>query len=195
MLHFWSFILVCYNLNQHYLLFCVLFRMGVGFQHAAVKQTLLPCLPLLSKQYCRELSNNTVLVSKVKRPSYLRTYPALMVQSDGSSFYVRYHEPRSIIQVLIYLKGWTIKSTKDIKLVYISIVPFSLFQLPLDVSTLTPEQLKIRLAKRNPKKKVTYVKEEQDTYQPSKYIKLVKKSKKAAAWNAQLVFFSSKISF
>ncbi|XP_034242653.1 39S ribosomal protein L55, mitochondrial [Thrips palmi] len=131
----------------------LLIRMRAGHQWAAAKCILSSPLSSLNKLCARGLSNNLALVTKIHRESFLRTYPTLVVQADGSSFYIRYQEPRSIIQ------------------------------LPLDVSTLTPEELKIRLAKRNPKKKVVYAKEEEDTYQASKYIRLVKKAKKAAVKN------------
>ncbi|KAE8742058.1 hypothetical protein FOCC_FOCC011774 [Frankliniella occidentalis] len=112
---------------------------------ASVKQILTQTSPSNPQLLHRSISNNFALITKVHRESYLKNYRVLVVQPDGSSFYTRYHEPRSIIQ------------------------------LPLDTSTLSPEDLKLRLARRNPKKKVEYVKEEKNTYQASKYIKLVKK--------------------
>lgn len=153
--------------------------MGVGPQWSVAKQILsYPLLPF-NIPCCRGLSNNIALVTKVHRESYLRTYPTLVVQADGSSFYVRYHEPRSIIQVS-YL--FLFKLCHFLSQSYYGYW-FYVKQLPLDVSTLTPEELKIRIAKRNPKKKVIYATEEKDTYQASKYVKLVKKAKKSSVKN------------
>ncbi|KAK3909816.1 39S ribosomal protein L55, mitochondrial [Frankliniella fusca] len=112
-----------------------------------INQVLIQSSSTKLHHFHRSLSNNFSLITKIHRESYLKMYPVLVVQADGSTFYTRYHEPRSIIQ------------------------------LPLDITTLSPEELKVRLERRNPKKKVVYAKEEKDNYQASKYIKLIKKKK------------------
>ena len=96
----------------------------------------------------RNLSNKSALISKTKREYYLRTYPTTVVEPDGSSYTIRYQEPRRIIK------------------------------LPLDVTTLTPEELTELMYKRKPKQKVDYVVHEKtDSFEPDKYVKFLKKKK------------------
>lgn len=96
----------------------------------------------------RNLSNKSALISKTKREYYLRTYPTTVVEPDGSSYTIRYQEPRRIIK------------------------------LPLDVTTLTPEELTELMYKRKPKQKVDYVVQEKtDSFEPDKYVKFLKKKK------------------
>ncbi|MPC95015.1 39S ribosomal protein L55, mitochondrial [Portunus trituberculatus] len=42
-------------------------------------------------------------IARIGRLTYTRTYPVVLVQSDGSTINIRYHEPRKIIKVLEYI--------------------------------------------------------------------------------------------
>lgn len=53
-------------------------------------------LYLISK---RCLNNNVASITKIHREIYARMYPTAVILPDGSSFNIRYHEPRKIIQV------------------------------------------------------------------------------------------------
>ena len=47
----------------------------------------------------RNLNANRAIVTKIKRTTYCRKYPTLVVLPDGSTITVKYHEPREIIKV------------------------------------------------------------------------------------------------
>lgn len=47
----------------------------------------------------RNVSSSTAAITKVHRAIYARTYPTILVNPDGSSVNIRYHEPRKIIKV------------------------------------------------------------------------------------------------
>lgn len=47
----------------------------------------------------RCLSSVSASITKVHRQTYTRTYPTIVVLSDGSTINIRYHEPRKIIKV------------------------------------------------------------------------------------------------
>ncbi|CAM1294262.1 MRPL55 (predicted) [Pycnogonum litorale] len=66
-------------------------------------------------------TSNQAWISKIKRQTYTRTYPTILVFPDGSTVNIRYHEPVSIIK------------------------------LPFDIRTLSEEERKLRLMKRKPK--------------------------------------------
>lgn len=68
-----------------------------------------------------------------------------MVNPDGSTFTVRYHEPRAIIK------------------------------LPFDLSKLTEAERKAKLEKRKPKSKVKIEDEVDDKFSANKYLKYIKK--------------------
>lgn len=72
-------------------------------------------------------------------------YPTVVVQPDGSTINIRYHEPRKIIK------------------------------LPLDLSTLSEAERKARLEARKPRKKVKIMEEVEDTFNAKKYMKYIKK--------------------
>lgn len=56
-------------------------------------------------QQIRAVSSSTVAITKVHRLLYCRVYPTLLVQPDGSTINIHYHEPRKIIRVsIIHLK-------------------------------------------------------------------------------------------
>ncbi|GAB0089534.1 39S ribosomal protein L55, mitochondrial [Sergentomyia squamirostris] len=96
--------------------------------------------------FCRSISSTTAGITKIHRSVYARTYsPTVVVLPDGSSFNIRYHEPRQIIR------------------------------LPLDVNTLSEEERKIRLDRRKPKKKIRVYEEVEDSFNSQKYLKILKK--------------------
>lgn len=47
----------------------------------------------------RNVSSKSAAVTKIHRTLYCRMYPTLLVQPDGSTINIRYHEPRQIIRV------------------------------------------------------------------------------------------------
>ena len=47
----------------------------------------------------RSFNANRAVVTKIKRTTYCRKYPTLLVQPDGSTITINYHEPREIIKV------------------------------------------------------------------------------------------------
>ncbi|XP_063229959.1 large ribosomal subunit protein mL55 [Bacillus rossius redtenbacheri] len=93
----------------------------------------------------RQLNCHTASVCKVHRLTYARTYPTVLVLPDGSSIAMRYSEPRKIIR------------------------------LPLDLSTLTEEERRVRLEKRKPRKKLKIVEDVEDSFDVNKYVKYIKK--------------------
>uniref|UniRef100_A0A0K8S6R8 39S ribosomal protein L55, mitochondrial n=1 Tax=Lygus hesperus TaxID=30085 RepID=A0A0K8S6R8_LYGHE len=97
---------------------------------------------------CRKLSSATAFITRPHRHNYLLTYHTKLVLADGSSVTFRYHEPRQIIT------------------------------LPLDISTLSDEEAKLRLERRKPKTKVKIQDEEVSRFDPNRYIKLVKNKNK-----------------
>ncbi|XP_055692233.1 39S ribosomal protein L55, mitochondrial [Lutzomyia longipalpis] len=96
--------------------------------------------------HCRCISSTTAGITKIHRNIYARSYnPTVVVLPDGSSFNIRYHEPRRIIR------------------------------LPLDLNTLSEEERKVRLDRRKPKKKIRVYEEVEDSFSSQKYIKMLKK--------------------
>ncbi|XP_059609026.1 large ribosomal subunit protein mL55 [Phlebotomus argentipes] len=94
----------------------------------------------------RSISSTTAGITKIHRGVYARMYnPTVVVLPDGSSFNIRYHEPREIIR------------------------------LPLDLSTLSEEERKMRLDRRKPKKKIRVYDELEDSFSSQKYLKMLKK--------------------
>lgn len=55
----------------------------------------LPCKYLQK----RNVSSATAGITKTHRLLYCRVYPTTVVQPDGSTITLRYHEPRQIVQV------------------------------------------------------------------------------------------------
>ena len=53
----------------------------------------------------RNFNANRAVVTKIKRTTYCRKYPTLLVQPDGSTITINYHEPREIIKVCKNLTG------------------------------------------------------------------------------------------
>ena len=58
----------------------------------------LPKLPTYIEQV-RHFNANRAVVTKIKRTTYCLKYPTLLVQPDGSTITINYHEPREIIKV------------------------------------------------------------------------------------------------
>jgi len=50
-------------------------------------------------QQIRCISSATTAVTRLHRSVYCRLYPTVVVQPDGSTINIRYHEPRKIIKV------------------------------------------------------------------------------------------------
>ncbi|KAH8278973.1 hypothetical protein KR018_012094 [Drosophila ironensis] len=98
-------------------------------------------------QQLRCLSSATAAVTRLHRSVYCRLYPTVVVQPDGSTINIRYHEPRKIIK------------------------------LPLDLSTLTDAERRARLEARKPRKKVKIMEEVEDNFNAKKYMKYIKKKK------------------
>ena len=65
-------------------------------------------IPIAFEQV-RNLNANRVVVTKIKRATYCRKYPTLLVKPDGSTITIKYHEPREIIKVtkidIVYYQG------------------------------------------------------------------------------------------
>lgn len=72
-------------------------------------------------------------------------FRTVIVNPDGSTYSIRYHEPRAIIK------------------------------LPFDLSTLTEAERKAKLEKRKPKSKVKIEEEVDDKFNANKYLKYIKK--------------------
>lgn len=90
-------------------------------------------------------ASNMAFVSRVKRATYVRHYPTVLVQPDGSTITVRYHEPRYIVK------------------------------MPLRFEELTPEQQQVVLVKRKPPEVVTIQEELEDNFDSNQYLKYIKK--------------------
>ncbi|XP_045446501.1 39S ribosomal protein L55, mitochondrial [Melitaea cinxia] len=93
----------------------------------------------------RNLNCNVSSITKIHREIYTKTYPTKVVLPNGASINIRYYEPRQIIR------------------------------LPLDLSTLSEEERKIRLEKRKPKRKVKITDTVEDNFNAKKYLKYLKK--------------------
>ncbi|XP_018414136.1 PREDICTED: 39S ribosomal protein L55, mitochondrial [Nanorana parkeri] len=76
---------------------------------------------------------NKTTIVQCSRTTYLRTYPLLLVHPDGSTITIHYKEPRKLLT------------------------------LPIDITTLTEEERKVRQRLRDQSKKGK-VKEEKDIY-------------------------------
>lgn len=50
-------------------------------------------------QQIRRLNAWTAAITRPHRLTYARTYPTVLVQPDGSTYTIRYPEPRCIIKV------------------------------------------------------------------------------------------------
>ncbi|XP_071799593.1 large ribosomal subunit protein mL55-like [Asterias amurensis] len=68
-------------------------------------------------------NSNRAVIAKTNRKVYPRQYPTVVVNPDGSTFRIKYDEPRKIIK------------------------------LPVDVNSLTPDERKLRLQRYQVRKK------------------------------------------
>lgn len=90
-------------------------------------------------------ASNMASISRVKRATCVRQYPTVLVQPDGSTLTVRYHEPRYLIK------------------------------MPLRFEELTPEQQQVVLVKRKPPEVVVVQEELEDNFDSHQYLKYIKK--------------------
>ncbi|XP_071444076.1 large ribosomal subunit protein mL55 [Hetaerina americana] len=102
-------------------------------------------LPASLKLCIRRINCNSASITRPHRLIYARMYPTVLVLPDGSSVNIRYHEPRKIIT------------------------------LPIDLSSLSEEEMKQRLEKRKPKKKIKIEEDITDDFDVNKYAKYIKK--------------------
>ncbi|CAO1426463.1 unnamed protein product [Diamesa serratosioi] len=108
--------------------------------------TICALIKLISVCNARHVSSSTAAITKVHRAIYARTYPTILVNPDGSSVNIRYHEPRKIIK------------------------------LPFDLSSLTDAERKARIEKRKPKRQIKIEAEVEDNFSAKKYMKYLKKN-------------------
>jgi large subunit ribosomal protein L55 len=92
-------------------------------------------------------NSNRAAICRVNRLQYLRQYPTTVVNPDGSTFTIRYFEPRRIIK------------------------------LPVDITTLSEPDRQVHLKRRKPMTKVILEEDFADDtkFDSSKYLNLVKK--------------------
>ncbi len=101
------------------------------------------CSDLLSglASSLRSLSCHRATVTKVKRETYLRTYPTTLVLPDGATVRVRYPLPRQIVK------------------------------LPVDVTACSKDDLRRIKRMRRPREKMDTREEITSTFDPLKYVK------------------------
>lgn len=90
---------------------------------------------------------NRASITRMKREHYVRTYPVLLLQPDGSTITIRYEKPRKLLK------------------------------LPVDVSSLTEEEKKERIKIFRPPKKMEVREEVEDDFDVNQYANLFKKKK------------------
>ncbi|XP_056639516.1 39S ribosomal protein L55, mitochondrial [Diorhabda carinulata] len=95
--------------------------------------------------HIRQLSSASACITKPHRSTYVRTYPTVLANPDGSTFTIHYEEPRKLIK------------------------------LPINIWTLSESERKAKLEERKPKKKVKIVDDIEDSYDSKKYLKYIKK--------------------
>jgi len=93
----------------------------------------------------RHLNANRTSITKISRKVYAKTYPTVLVQEDGSTYHLKYKEPRQIIK------------------------------LPFDMSSLSEAEKVKRIERRRPKKIIVIEDEIEDTFDASSYDHLWKK--------------------
>jgi len=64
----------------------------------------------------RNFNANRAVVTKIKRTTYCRKYPTLLVQPDGSTITINYHEPREIIKLPVKFEECSPEQQKRIRL-------------------------------------------------------------------------------
>ncbi|XP_054716605.1 39S ribosomal protein L55, mitochondrial-like [Uloborus diversus] len=90
------------------------------------------------------LNSNKTCIARIGRDKYCRMYQTTVVNPDGSSFTIRYFEPRKIIR------------------------------LPLDTSKLSAEELEAHINRRKPKEKVIIEEQIEDNFDLNRYSHLWK---------------------
>lgn len=113
----------------------------------------------------RHVSSCTAAITKIHRKTYSRTYPTLLVQPDGSTIRIRYHEPRRIIEV-----SWKNHTIDHIILIF----AFFFYQIPVDMGNLTEEEREKLIRARNPPKQIHLEKKLEDSFDARKYARYVK---------------------
>ncbi|TSN76551.1 39S ribosomal protein L55, mitochondrial [Bagarius yarrelli] len=95
-----------------------------------------------------QFNSNRTSVVRCSRQKYERLYPVLLVRPDGSTINIRYKEPRRIIM------------------------------MPVDITTLSEEERKVRMRKRDPKRGVSTQKDDEfdDDFKVEDYSKYWKKT-------------------
>ncbi|KAL7884868.1 hypothetical protein AOLI_G00076380 [Acnodon oligacanthus] len=107
------------------------------------------CLAAVSSFHTTQAQSNSNRTSVVRcgRQRYERMYPVLLVRPDGSTINIRYREPKRIVM------------------------------MPIDITTLSEEERKVRMRKRGPKKTVVKAKDEfEDDFKVDDYSKFWKKT-------------------
>ncbi|XP_073417121.1 large ribosomal subunit protein mL55 [Dendrobates tinctorius] len=113
----------------------------------------LPCSALRSLSLCsfhtsaEQQHSNRACIGRSGRTTFLRSYPVLLVQPDGSTVTIEYKEPRRMLV------------------------------MPIDISTLSEDERKARLRLRNQARKTSAKKEQEidDDFNPQEYRQFWKK--------------------
>ncbi|XP_069585200.1 large ribosomal subunit protein mL55 [Ranitomeya imitator] len=112
-----------------------------------------PCSALRSLASCsfhssaKQQNSNRACIGRSARTTFLRSYPVLLVQPDGSTITIEYKEPRRMLL------------------------------MPIDISTLSEDERKARLRQRNQARKTSAKKEQEvdDDFNPQEYRQFWKK--------------------
>lgn len=117
-------------------------------------------------QLVRHLNSVSSTITRPHRLNYLRSYRTVMVNPDGSSVTIRYHEPRHIIKVSTLLHEISQVRLKEY---------LCTFQMPVNVWTLSEAERKERMERRKPKHKVKIEEDIDDGFDSNTYLQYLKK--------------------